>query len=169
MMGNLQSKKNAKIFEMLTREIDTKTGEIVHEKKETVNLVNKEPDFIKVYYETMLAFNQIHDIPTSFVLSMSKFIEWSNDGQPMCITLNRRNKEIMEKDCDCKSAQISRYIARSVENGLLFKTEYRGVYEVNPFMIAKGKWDSIRNLQCQFNYIEGKWVRELVEGAEEND
>lgn len=160
-------KTKTKIFESVRTEIDPDTGLLLNVTKDTVNVINSEPDYIKLYYETMLAFNQIHDIPMSFLLSMSKFLEWSNDGQPMFVTLNRRVREILENDCGCKSAQISRYIAKSVKNGLLFKTEYRGVYEVNPFMIAKGKWQSIRKLQCNFDYMEGKWVRQIVENAEE--
>ena len=69
----------------------------------------------------------------------------------------------MQVDCEVKIAQISRYIATSVENGLLFRTAYRSVYEVNPFMIAKGKWDSIQELQCKFNFVNGKWIREIEE------
>lgn len=163
----LKEKKRTKLFETIKREINTETGEIIEEKNETRYMTESEPDFIKLYYETMLAFNQIHDVPMSFVLCMSKFLEWTNEGEPMYVTINRRVREIMEKDCGCKTAQVSRYIAKAVKNGLLFKTEYRGVYEVNPFMIAKGKWASIRNLQCRFNYMDGQWVREMVEENEE--
>ena len=30
-------------------------------------------------------------------------------------------------------------------------------------MIAKGKWESIQNLQCKFNFVNGKWIREIEE------
>ncbi len=155
--------KTVTVYEKVKTEVDTATGEIISQSTESVKKLSKEPDFIKVYYETMLAFNQIHDVPTSFVLSLSKFLEWSNDGRPMCVTINKRVKDILQEDCGVKIAQISRYISTSVENGLLFRTKYRGVYEVNPFMIAKGKWDSIRDLQCKFNFVNGKWIREVEE------
>jgi hypothetical protein len=155
--------KNVTVYSNEKTVIDEQTGEILSSSKETVKKVSKEPDFIKLYYETMLAFNRIHDIPISFVLSLSKFLEWSNEGKPMCVTLNKRVKDIMQVDCEVKIAQISRYIATSVENGLLFRTAYRSVYEVNPFMIAKGKWDSIQELQCKFNFVNGKWIREIEE------
>lgn len=159
--------KNVIVYESVKEEINPFTGELLSKKTEKINKVSSEPEFIKLYYETMLAFNKIHNVPISFVISLSKFIEWSNEGKPMCVTINKRVKDILQKDCDVKLAQISRYISISVENGLLFKTKYRSVYEVNPFMIAKGKWDSIRNLQCKFNFKNGRWIREIEEISEE--
>lgn len=155
--------KKVTVYEKVKTEVDPSTGEILSQSKEVVNKTSKEPEFIKIYYETMLAFNQIHGIPISFVLSLSQFIEWTNEGKPMFITINKRIKQIMESDCCVKIAQIERYIKASVENGLLFRTEFRGVYELNPFMIAKGKWESIQNLQCKFNFVNGKWIREIEE------
>ena len=76
-------------------------------------------------------------------------------------------KEILQEECNVKSAQIERYIANSVKYGLLFRTKYRGVYEINPFMIAKGRWESIRKLRCKFDFIDGKWSREIEESEEE--
>ena len=161
--------KKLTVFERTKTTVDVTTGEIMSKTQEAINKISKEPDFIKVYYETMLAFNQINGVPISFVLSLSKFLEWTNEGKPMCVTINRRVKDILQEDCDVKSAQISRYIAISVESGLLFRTKYRGVYEVNPFMIAKGKWNSIRELQCQFDFIDGKWVREIEKASDQEN
>ena len=165
-------KENARktaVYEKVKTEIDTATGEILCQKSEVVNKISKEPDFIKIYYETMLAFNQIHGIPISFVLSLSKFIEWTNEGKPMFVTINKRIKDILQEDCEVKLAQINRYISMSVDSGLLFRTKYRSVYEVNPFMIAKGKWESIQELQCKFSFIGGRWIREIQEKDNESD
>lgn len=141
--------------------VDQTTGEILSSIQKTITKVSNEPDYIKVYYETMLAFNQIYDVPTSFVLSLSKFLEWTNDGKPQCTTINKRVKEILANDCGVDTRQIERYVKKSVENGLLFRTNYRSVYEVNPFMIAKGKWDSIRVLRTNFEFTGGRWQRTI--------
>ena len=163
-----QNIKKIALYEKSRTVIDATTGDIIAKTKEEFTKVSQEPDFIKVYYETMLAFNEIHGVPISFVLSISKFLEWTNEGSPMCVTINKRVKDILQEDCGVKSAQIARYIAISVKSGLFFRTKYRGVYEVNPFMIAKGKWDSIKALQCKFNFVDGKWTRE-IEQEETND
>lgn len=157
--------KNTAFYTHEEKIIDVITGEILDYTQKTISKTSAEPEFIKIYYETMMAFNQIHDIPTSFVLSLSKFLEWTNDGEPQCATINKRVKETMSKDCNVSLPQIDRYIKKSVENGLLFRTKYRGVYEVNPFMIAKGKWESIKKLRANFDFVGGKWER-IVEFGE---
>lgn len=169
-MKDLHSReKNIAFYEQEQLIVDQVTGEVISATKKTVSKTTAEPDFIKVYYETMMAFNQIHDIPVSFVLSLSKFIEWSNEGSPLVVTLNKRSKTIIATDCDVNIRQVERYIKASAENGLLFRTDYRGVYEVNPFMIAKGKWDSIKKLRSQFDYINGKWIRTIGTVPEHQD
>ena len=157
----LEREKNIAFYTHQETLIDQTTGEILSSIQKTISKVSSEPDYIKVYYETMLAFNQIQDVPTSFVLSLSKFLEWTNDGKPQCTTINKRVKEILSTDCKVDIRQVERYIKKSVDNGLLFRTDYRGVYEVNPFMIAKGKWDSIRALRTNFEFTGGKWQRTI--------
>ena len=164
----IEREKNTAFY---TREeiiTDITTGEILGETRKTVAKTTAEPDFVKVYYETMMAFNKIHDVPTSFVLSLSKFLEWTNDGKPQYTTLNKRVKEIICKDCGVSLPQVNRYIKTSVKNGLLFRTDYRGVYEVNPFMIARGKWDSIKKLRSSYDFVDGRWER-IVQFADNED
>lgn len=162
-----EREKNTAFYTHEETTIDATTGEILNYTQKTIAKTSTEPDFIKVYYETMMAFNQIHDIPTSFVLSLSKFLEWTNNGKPQCVTINKRVKGIMCEDCKVSLPQIDRYVKKSVDNGLLFRTEFRGVFEVNPFMIAKGKWDSIKQLRANFDFVGGKWERVVEYGDKE--
>ena len=65
-------KKNTErhdIYVETTTEVNTETGEILSKQKTTVGRAIKEPNYIKVYYESMLAFNQINNLPVSFILS----------------------------------------------------------------------------------------------------
>lgn len=161
--------RNVAIYQQDEIVTDVTTGEVLSETHKTITKSSTEPDFIKVYYETMMAFNRIHDIPVSFVLSMAKYLEWTNEGKPSVVTLNKRVKENMSADCGVATRQIDRYIKQSVENGLLFRTQYRSVYEVNPFMIAKGKWDSIKKLRAEFDFVGGKWTRTIVNDPTDQD
>lgn len=164
----MEREKNKSFYTHEETIIDVITGEILNYTQKTITKTSAEPDFIKVYYETMMAFNQIHDIPISFVLSLSKFIGWTNEGCPQTITLNKFAKETISKDCGVDTRQIERYIKKSVDNGLLFRTKYRGVYEINPFMIAKGKWESIKRLRANYDFTNGQWKR-IIESKTEND
>ena len=57
----------------------------------------------------------------------------------------------------------AKYIKRAVEKGILFSTQDRGSYEVNPWLIAKGKWEHIRELQAAFQFVDKKWIRTITE------
>ena len=154
------------IREKTVRETVDSNGEIVSAQIETKSFrkESKEPNYVKGYYETMLAFNEIQGVPVSFLLCISSMLPWASDDpdEPLQITLNKPARKRIEKECGVKSAQVSRYIKQSVEGGLLLKTEYRGVYDVNPFMMARGKWDKIQELQCKFDFKGGKWTRTVT-------
>lgn len=165
----MEREKNTAFYTHEEVIIDETTGEVLLATKKTITKTSAEPDYVKVYYETMMSFHKIHDIPVSFVLSLSKFMEWSNEGEPLYTTLNKRVKEIMSNDCNVSLPQIDRYIKKSVDNGLLFRTKYRGTFEVNPFMIAKGKWESIKELRTKFDFKEGKWTRIIEYEGENNE
>lgn len=158
----IKMKTPKKIYERIQSEIIIdENGTVIQENTKCDSLVKSspEPEFIKIYYQTMLAFNDIEGIPLNYLLSLSKFIEWANPDTPMFVTINKRVKDEISKDCNISISHLDRHIRNSVNFGILFKTEYRAVYEVNPFMIAKGKWESIKNLQCRFSYVNGKWER----------
>lgn len=147
-------------FEVQDTVTDVVTGEILTTTRKTVSKVSSEPDFIKLYYKTMLAFNDIDNIPLDFILSISGFMNYSNDGDPIIFTNNKLVKEIVCKNCGIKDSMYAKYVKRCVESGLLIPTKnYKGVYEVNPFFIAKGKWDSIKQLQTTYDFINGKWMK----------
>lgn len=146
--------------------VDEQTGEILTSRKETIRKTSGEPDFVKLYYKTMLAFNGVEDIPLSFVLAMADHMTWSNDASPLLFFNTRIVREQICMLCGIKEAMYKRYIGRCKDAGLIFPTQYRGTYEVNPFFIAKGKWDSIKALRATFDFVGGKWTRHLEEAPE---
>lgn len=165
---NVEKERNKAFYMHTKTDIDPITGEVLTQTSYTIAKTSSEPDFIKVYYQTVLAFNGMTDIPVAFLLSLSKFIEFTNDGEPLFVTLNSRCKSVLCTDCSLSLSQINRIIKKAVDSGVLFKTEWRAVYEVNPFMIAKGKWDSIKSLQANFSYTDGKWERKITEKQNED-
>lgn len=143
--------------------VDVQTGEILTSHRETIQKTSGEPDYVKLYYRTMLAFNGVDDIPLAFIISMADHMSWSNDGSPLLFFNTRIVREQICAVCDIKEAMYKRYITRCRDAGLIFPTKYRGTYEVNPFFIAKGKWDSIKSLRAQFDFINGTWMRHIEE------
>ncbi len=146
-------------YESTTQLVDFETGEIKEERQTTIKKTSGEPDFIKLYYKTMLAFNGVEDIPLSFILSLAEHMTWSNNSSPLLFFNGRMIREQICTTCGIKEAMYKRYITRCRDSGILFPTPYRGTYEVNPWLIAKGKWESIRGLRTSFDFVRGKWER----------
>lgn len=158
----------AAILEERVRVVD-QDGVIEQEQDRTVMRTDPEPDFIKVYYKTMLTFKGIDDIPVSFILALSSFISWSNDDSESMLFYNvKRNRESICSQCGIKDSMYAKYLKRCVSAGLLIlDKQYRGTYYVNPFFIAKGKWANIKKLRATFDYIDNTWSKTMEE--ESND
>lgn len=158
--------KNTTVYENDQSIIDETTGEVLRHSHTSISKVSSEPDYIKVYYKVMLSFAGADGIPLDFILALSTYITWSNDGQDMYFQNSRMSREQIQETCNIKESMYKRYLKRCVDKGLLMpSTKYRGTYEVNPFFIARGKWDSIKVLQTTFDYVSGRWVRAMAEPA----
>lgn len=148
---------------------DVTTGEIVQRNKTTKSIGTSEPDFIKIYYKSMLVVQGIEEVPLDFVLALSHCLSYSDDKQePVVFVSNKHYRNriagLMEHDGKRLSDNmVSRYIKRAVDVGLLFPVKgCRGTYEVNPCLIAKGKWEYIKALQANFDFVGNKWERRMV-------
>ena len=162
--------KRQVVYENNETLVDTATGEILQLRQTQKIKTTTEPDFIKVYYKTMLAVQGIEEMPLEFVLALSSVITYSNNpNSPIYFYNNAANRRIISECCMNKKGKpisdnmVARHIITATKMGLLFKTPNRGIYEVNPCMIARGRWENIRGLQARFDFTEGKWSRTMIE------
>lgn len=154
--------KTRAVKEVQTNDVDVMNGDILRSSTSKTLMTSTEPDYIKIYYNTVLAFNGINDIPVNFIMAMSGYISWVNDHEPMVYRNDRIVREQVCKLCSIKEDMYHKYITRCVKNGLLVKKpDYRGVYEVNPFFIAKGRWDDIKELRATFDFVHGQWSKHM--------
>lgn len=138
--------------------LDIETDEIISQESEIIKTKQKEFDFIKVYFNTVLTFSGIKNISPDFLLCLCNYIIYTNEEKTqMRITINKMIKDEMTQKLNIKANMIEKYIRKCVENGILFKTEYRGSYTVNPFLFAKDEWKNIKSLQTEFDYTNGTW------------
>lgn len=164
------------IYENSEQVLDSATGEMLDRKVTQKIKSTTEPDFIKIYYKAMLAVQGIESMPLEFILALSSVITYSNNpNNPVYFYNNAMNRHLIASVCMNKNGQpisdnmVSRHITNAVKIGLLFKVKgMRGVYEVNPCIIAKGRWENIKGLQANFDFVEGKWVRTIIEDATQN-
>jgi len=157
--------KTRTIYECERTIIDDTTGEMLMTEKESSKKTSTEPDYIKVYYKAMMAVQGVEDIPLKFLLALSCEIGFSN-GEKVIFYNNKMTRASIAQYCDVSDNMASKYIRQAVKRGVLFPTEYKGAYEVNPWLIAKGKWQHIKELQAQFEFVQGKWRRRIVMDAD---
>ena len=172
--------KTQVIYQNVNTVIDKATGEILQEETNQKLRVSTEPDYIKIYYRTMLAVNGIDGLSLDFVLALASVISYTNNpDEPILFYNNRSVRDKLAMLCAKQDGQpisdnmVARYIKTAKDVGLLFPTKYKGSYEVNPWMIAKGKWQNISKLQAGFTFDgeKGKWFRnmETVEEQEQEE
>lgn len=176
-VGKMSRDEKKVIYQQVESIIDVATGEIRSRTTTERIKTQSEPDFIKIYYKSMLAVQGIEELSLDFVLALSSVITYSNDPtSPVFFYNNKANRNIIANYClstkgkdkgqPISDNMVSRHIKTAVQMGLLFTTENRGIYEVNPCMIARGKWENIRGLQANFDFVNGKWTRTITTQAQ---
>lgn len=163
-------KKNTVVYDEEKTIVDVATGEILNRESIRVTRSSTEPEYIKIYYKTMLSINDISDIPLEFLLALSAQIGYANsDTDAIYFYNNKTTRRIIAEYCKIGDNMVGKYIRRCVMKGILFTTKDRGTYEVNPWMIAKGKWEHIKELQANFTFLDGKWSRIITMCTDEKD
>lgn len=138
-------------------------------KREEMKETQKEPPFIKIYLDTARMFQGIKGINLNILISFCYYITYSNaDKNQMQITFNKINKQEIAKTCEISVDMVNKNIKKFVDNGIFFKTECRGVYTVNPFLLAKGKWRNVQEFRSQFDFVDGEWTKQKEIKPKEN-
>lgn len=157
--------KTQTVYESDTTVVDVQTGEIIRRETASKKRTSTEPDFIKVYYQAMMAVNEIDEIPLSFLLALSCTLGYAN-GDMMLFYNNKTIRRNIAEYCGIGDNMVKKYIRRCVDKGVLFQTPDRGTYEVNPWLIAKGRWERIKELQARYCFVAGRWERVIVEDVD---
>lgn len=156
------------LYESVHTYYDNETGEIIEMSSDIIRTATKEPDFIKIYYNSIMAFNGINNIPSDVLIAFCNFLTYANSKDvPAEINFNKRTKELLSEMTKLSTSQLNRYMNKMCEVGIFFKTEYRGIYVANPYLIARGEWKNIKDLRGEFDFKNGKWSFKKTYSKEE--
>lgn len=134
--------------------------------------VNGEPHFIKLYYDTFLAFNQIKDVPAEFLAQLGAVMQYvgrdieQQDVSKCIVYLGDVTKQSIANSMGVSLITVKRYIDRCKHSGILLPMEVggkvkRGYYYTNPHLIAKGEWEGVKKLRGNIDFINNKWTVEM--------
>ena len=178
-LRELDYQKKPLSFEATRVEVDMETGEVSRIVKDTNVQVDREPDYIKVYIDTMLAFRGCDPSLTPYLIAYCRYMTYANNNDPLkrCIiqtngfvraavadAVNVTERAVTKATKKLIDANIFIPIFREDKAGK--RRQVRGVYFVNPWVIARGDWSSIKNLRAEFQFVSGaaSGVIETAEG-----
>lgn len=150
------------VFEHVDTITDTSSGEIIEIKRHTQTVVEKEPDYIKMYIADV---TRLKDLPknTDKVLHLLlKSMSYKN-----IIPAYAPIKRMICSELNIKMDTLNKAIDNLYKEGILIRIE-RGIYMADPHLFGKGEWKNIKNLRLIVEYkedgtreISGERIEEL--------
>lgn len=138
--------KEKLIFAATEEILDSETGEIIRRKKFTSTLIEKEPPHVKIYLEDIA---KINDLPPAASKVLNILVQ--NMGYNNMVPMLKPFKEVICHSLDIKMNTLEKVIALLKEKHILH-TFSRGLYILDPYLFAKGRWEDIKNLRLIIEY-----------------
>lgn len=142
----------SKIYSTERMVFNKETGELIEHTEDKYKVVSIEPNYVKLYIDTMSCFLTGEEVgmETSLLLEMAKRMTYANDAAPNQVAMVGSIKEGIAKQLDTSISSIDVILNRLVKKDLVRRVG-RGVYELNPIIFAKGPWSSIRKIQMEWS------------------
>lgn len=151
-------------------EVNIETGELRHIVTENqIGVVETEPDYIKIYINTQLCLNNLDPSLAPYIIAFGPHMTYANDEHyKHMVMTNEFVREDVAKTLGVTPKRVEQIITKLIENGIFIpiyketeqngiikQTKKRGFYFVNPWVVAKGKWSDIKQLQQNIDFVRG--------------
>lgn len=139
-------KKQKLVQSVSTQTFDNVTGEHTHGEKTSIFLgQDKEPPFVKMYLEDIEILHRLPKKSGDFLFELLMNMNYESE-----ITINRiMKRRICEKLGLENERTINNFLSTMVKKDVLYRVD-RGVYIVNPYLLAKGDWNNIKGLRVAY-------------------
>ena len=148
--------------------VDVETGEIVSSSDTTIteSYADREPDYIKLYIDTVLTFKGITTALNPVLIALCKHMTYADRDQ--IVYVNAYTKSRIMEDTGLKLKRVEQAIRQFADAGIIMRVS-RGVYRVNPNIIARGNWNDIKRLRATFDFVTGSVQSDIQLGDEPTD
>lgn len=126
---------------------DNNTGELLSSTSTSIGY-EQEPDYVKLYLKDI---SMIHDLSGSNNAVMHALLGKMNyDGE--VVLVSKMKEEICARISIAKTT-FEHSIGTLVKKGVLIK-KGNNFYLFNPYLFARGKWNSIKQIRMTINYSQ---------------
>ena len=175
----MQGHKRPLQYEETHVEVDLQTGEAARIVTDKTIRVEREPEYVKVYINTMLAFRGCDPALTPYLLAFCHFMTYANANDPLercIIQTNGFVRSAVAEAVGVSERAVTKATKKLVEASIFIpiyketkdgtRHQIRGIYFVNPWVVSRGDWASIRSLRAEFQFVSGSGsgVIETAEG-----
>ncbi len=166
-----QNTKKAVSVERNTTIVDMQTGEVVRDVQERTYLFDKEPEYIKIYVNTMLAFNGVDVSLAPYLIAFCRHMTYANSAnrEYRCtVRTDSLVREDVAETLHVSDRAVYSAIRKLVEAGIFIPLvirgkKKRGIYFVNPWVVSKGEWKDINRLRSSFEFTTGSASAAMVD------
>lgn len=154
----------AKVTNTISRTVVDEDGQITYQEEEKVINWGTEPNYIKVYLDTIL---YLKDLPKGLNSILYAFLKRMSYGNQLVI--NAALKRQIAKELELSLSSINNAISKFVKGELLIR-EDTGLYKVNPHLFGKGDWKDIAKIRLEVTFdTQGKTIMSEIERKETNE
>lgn len=151
--------------------VNHETGEVTKEQNTTHIRMANEPNYIKLYINTLLAFK---DLPKTLNPILFEFLGYMTYADPtgeeggQIIIANAYMKKTIAGKLNLTLDSVNKGLYK-LEKSKIFKRIGTGTYQVNPYMFGKGEWKDIKAIQATFNFNNGEVAAKLTTNENQNN
>jgi hypothetical protein len=143
--------------------IKTDTGDITEVQDNYKIKIAQEPDYIKLYLNTLLTFKDLPKQMSSVLFQLLKLMGYADPeckfgGQLISLTAFQK-KQIIER-LGIQPNTLDQHISKLVKSGIIRRVGY-GTYQANPNMFGRGEWLDIKAIKATFNFNTGTVEAEI--------
>lgn len=154
-----------KIIESHTELVESSDGNITRTRNYTKRYED-EPNYIKIYLDTVLYLNNIPKGYNSVLLSFLKEMSYAgrtNKEGGQLIYVNSTMKKNIAEDLNVSVSRINHALTNFVKSKIFFRID-RGTYQVNAHLFGKGDWQDIKEIRMKVSFnANGNTIESEIE------
>jgi len=155
--------KDKTIYTTTKTFVDYETGEVTKQEETTHIKKSAEPNYVKLYITTLLAFKELPKSLNPILIEFLSYMSYAdtsekNGGQKIYVNIDMK-RDIANK-LNLSVESVNKGLFQLVRSGM-FKRIGTGTYQVNPFMFGKGEWKDISAIRATFDYNTGEIIADI--------